>query len=603
MITASRPITSLAPHYHVNTLQVLNAYDPTQTTTIRRRFEASMNRRFMKLRGLVRRAIVEQDCLGLQHNGIDSVTTNAALPGHRAFAFERSADKVEAFIDWVRQSVKDNVLETVVLPGRGIGSGVETPWSNIYLTSAYQKGIADARRDMLHEGYDIPEVEGGVRSVFNQPVHADRAGLIYTRTYTELRGVTDQMANQMSQVLAQGIIDGKGPRDIARLLNKTISGAGGTLDLVDTLGRFIPAQRRAQTIARTEVIRAHHIANVQEMRNFGVAGVSVQVEFRTAGDDRVCDICAGLQGQRYTLEEIEGMLPVHPNCRCKAFPISRREAERLARSGGPAPTPAPTPTPTPAPAATPATPARTRTTTPRTIPPPPPPRLQPFENIQWGDDIVDADAVRHRFKDQYNIDIEGVAKDSPQWQLRYANMTGHSLEDIYATSPALRTRAQQGIKSSNIKLSITNSPPSAYGYQNDGVLGFYSPGAAQITTLKRSMERTSPSLTIGIGEHNIGIDFQSIMRHEYGHAVHHRLLSFDNWDKIKKTYNRMGTDVIAGRISHYAATNPHEMFAEMFSAWTSPLYGVPNSSGSTIGRVLPEWAEELMISVLGPRGR
>ena len=314
---------------HTNQLQVLNSYDPTQTTGIRNRFEANMNRRFRVLRGLVRKAIVEQDCFGLRSGGASGVQANIGLPGHRAFAFERSADKVEAFIAWLRQAASDNLLETVVMPGRRVGSGVEASWMNTYLTSAYQKGIADSRRDMLKEGYDVPEIEGGVAAVFNQPVHADRAGLIFTRTYNDLRNVTDHMATQMSQVLAQGIVDGKGPIDIARLLNKTISGTGGTLELTDTLGRFIPAQRRARMIARTEVIRAHHVANITEMRNFGVEGVDVQAEFRTAGDSEVCDVCASLQGTRYSLDEIERMIPVHPNCRCKAYPISRRESERL----------------------------------------------------------------------------------------------------------------------------------------------------------------------------------------------------------------------------------------------------------------------------------
>ena len=42
--------------------------------------------------------------------------------------------------------------------------------------------------------------------------------------------------------------------------------------------------------------------------------VLMQAEWSTAGDDRVCPECASLEGKVYTLDEIEGLIPVHPNC-------------------------------------------------------------------------------------------------------------------------------------------------------------------------------------------------------------------------------------------------------------------------------------------------
>jgi SPP1 gp7 family putative phage head morphogenesis protein len=94
----------------------------------------------------------------------------------------------------------------------------------------------------------------------------------------------------------------------------------GDLGITDTLGRFIPAQRRAEMLARTEIIRAHHLATIQEYRNWGVLGIYVKGEWKTAGDDRVCSQCASLEGNIYTLDEIESMIPLHPNCRCIALP-------------------------------------------------------------------------------------------------------------------------------------------------------------------------------------------------------------------------------------------------------------------------------------------
>jgi very-short-patch-repair endonuclease len=67
-------------------------------------------------------------------------------------------------------------------------------------------------------------------------------------------------------------------------------------------------------IARTETIRAHHMATIQEYRNWAVFDIIVQAEWMTAGDNRVCDRCASMQGNIYTLDQIEGMIPLHPQC-------------------------------------------------------------------------------------------------------------------------------------------------------------------------------------------------------------------------------------------------------------------------------------------------
>jgi SPP1 gp7 family putative phage head morphogenesis protein len=152
------------------------------------------------------------------------------------------------------------------------------------------------------------------------PFHADRVGLLYTRTFNGLKGITDAMDNQISQVLAQGLADGDNPRLLAKKLTSTISGPFGDLGITDTLGRFIPAERRAQTLARTEVIRAHHQATIQEYKNWAAERVKVKAEWVTAGYN-VCPECAALEGQVFKLTEIENMIPVHPNCRCVAIPL------------------------------------------------------------------------------------------------------------------------------------------------------------------------------------------------------------------------------------------------------------------------------------------
>ena len=73
-------------------------------------------------------------------------------------------------------------------------------------------------------------------------------------------------------------------------------------------------------MARTEVIRAHHQATIAEYRQFGVEGVNVKAEWLTAGYG-VCQQCLDLErGGPYTLDQSEGTIPAHVNCRCCAIP-------------------------------------------------------------------------------------------------------------------------------------------------------------------------------------------------------------------------------------------------------------------------------------------
>ena len=294
----------------------INAFDPTRTTTLRRAFVADVNRRFRALTAVVWKAVVTDDCFGLQPAAyLDS-------PGYKAFDFTRSVDKVEAFMRWFNQQVDNGILQTSQFSR--LGMGAEAAWTNIYITDSYKRGVMRAQSELNKAGYTIPSMaaRGGIDVVMGLPFHVDRIGLLYSRTFSELKGITASMDSQISRILAQGIADGDNPNLLARKLVATINGSGaGDLAITDSLGRFIPAQRRAQTMARTEIVRAHHMANMQEYKNWEVAGFRVQAEFVTAGDDRVCSECAGYHGNVYELKVVENLIPVHPNCRCIAIPV------------------------------------------------------------------------------------------------------------------------------------------------------------------------------------------------------------------------------------------------------------------------------------------
>jgi len=295
-------------------------YDPTRTTALRNAFATEAKNRFLELAKVIVTSVYKNDCFGLRKPTLQVHQMTPVNP--LRFDFIRDKDKLTEFMKWLQQQVDAGILTVKEL--EQVGVGVEAVWTNKYLFDSYKRGLIRARYELLSAGYKVPRLEesGGIEALLGLPVHINMLGLIYTRAYSDLQGITNAMDAMISRILAQGLADGDGPALLARKLVAAIKEANlGELGLVDTLGRTIPAMRRAEILARTEVIRAHHMAMMQEYRNWGVLGLKVKAEWKTAGDDRVCQKCADLEGNIYTLDEIEGMIPYHPQCRCIALPI------------------------------------------------------------------------------------------------------------------------------------------------------------------------------------------------------------------------------------------------------------------------------------------
>lgn len=273
-------------HFHAN------AIDPTKTSQLRKRFEADFKRRYRKVMRKIVREVVELDGFGL------SIRVNA-----KRFDFPTNQAKVAGFMTWLNSTLNAELFGSTLALPRDVAAN--KAWMNTYIQTSYRRGMARASTDIRRAGGRVST--DYVDNAFFRPIHADRVGIVYTRAYDGLRDITTAMDEQISTVLAEGLADGRGVREIAKAINNRVEKIGLT---------------RSRLLARTEVIAAHAESKLNVYEDANIQGVGLQSEWLTAGDDRVCPECDAAAAQSpYTVNEAHGMIPLHPNCRCTWVPV------------------------------------------------------------------------------------------------------------------------------------------------------------------------------------------------------------------------------------------------------------------------------------------
>ena len=271
---------------------------------LRRQFLSEMAKRFDRVRRAIWQAVGVDDILGLRDPAplVGNVLTVNDNPG---FQFLTDAEKVPAFQAWLKELV-DTELLSADTPA--------APWTDKYIGSAYKQGLKRGFFDAkpgLRTRTTAPDGGGNYEAfldaAFGSNEDTRKLKLLGTRAFTNLKGVTAAMDQQLSNTLVQGLAEGRAPGAIAKQM----------VEQVDTL-----TKTRAAAIARTEVIHAHAEGQLDGFDDAGLQEVVVFAEWATAGDDRVCSRCAPLQGVVFTIEEARGMIPRHPNCRCAWLPAA-----------------------------------------------------------------------------------------------------------------------------------------------------------------------------------------------------------------------------------------------------------------------------------------
>lgn len=238
-------------------------------------------------------------------------TFNALTVNAGDWEFKTTSEQVELFKRWLAQQLQSYVQSHTD----------EELWQK-YIAEGFAKGAGRAFDDYqakikaLSEGdqqkmdfYEGTRAEF-LRSSFAQPEAIDKVKLLAGRAFDDLAGITTDMSLRISRALTDGLVQGQNPRQIARDLAEQVD-----------LGA-----KRALVIARTEMIRAHAEGALTAFENLGVEEVGVMVEWSTSGLPNVCERCEDLEGVVLTIDEMRGMIPLHPNCACSPIPANVGES-------------------------------------------------------------------------------------------------------------------------------------------------------------------------------------------------------------------------------------------------------------------------------------
>lgn len=292
---------------------IKNPQDPANILRLQLKYERALLQKIKEIEKVIKYAIVDRDVFGLNEQfAIMQLTP----PPHRAFAFDTNTKKIQAFIDWLNSLINEDLLRLGTMADIG---NVNEFWGNVYIFESYQRGVQDIRFDLKQQGiYDFKDID----AVMHTPVHLERVAQMFLRNYENLKGITSDMSKQLATALSEGFINGLWPRDIAKNLVELIEkGKMPDISIKDKIGRTISTKHRASLLARTECIAAHVNGAVEECLRMGYEKGQIFAEYIAGYDGRVCDECARLHMEVFTLEEIRNMIPMHPQCRCTFVPI------------------------------------------------------------------------------------------------------------------------------------------------------------------------------------------------------------------------------------------------------------------------------------------
>ena len=165
---------------------------------------------------------------------------------------------------------------------------------------------------------------------------------LHTEAVADLRSIRDEVATQGSSKSTQAMLDAPDEkRDIGNLIGEVGAVAflrpdtvpAQTQAIIDRIEKI--GITRSITSVAVRVIGGISAGITAIAKSIGAATVGVEAEkFVTAGDERVCPICLdleisdrfGLGSGVFPVDSTDGIIPVHPRCRCRWVLVRVRQA-------------------------------------------------------------------------------------------------------------------------------------------------------------------------------------------------------------------------------------------------------------------------------------
>lgn len=282
-------------------------YDPTRTKTLRDRYAARLRGMGNELATDIVRWLENpqnwlSEALPIEADTIDAdslerLTDNATGPSKWSLAPARQV--LSAFTRWLNKRTDSSLPKNEQVHVDSDG----------FVSKAYDAGGVRAQSFNVPQTPD--EMGGGFQMSFRTGTFIERLKILRTQARQQITGMSNQLKKRAIDLMTEGLISGKSPREIGR-------------DMVKAIRKL--TKTTATRIARTEVIRAHAEGTLDHLEALGVTEVGVEVEFTATMVDegvfesRVCPKCRALHGNIYKIDQAHGIIPVHPNCRCAFLP-------------------------------------------------------------------------------------------------------------------------------------------------------------------------------------------------------------------------------------------------------------------------------------------
>jgi hypothetical protein len=273
--------------------KVTRAYrtDPTRTATLRKRFKAELMGRFDLLARDIRETINTNDYFGLRNKQNKALTEDENADNE---------EKVSKFLIWLEAQIRLYIFGAKKNPAFKPKRG---EWMDVYGKASYESGLKRGYTELkqtkrIDEDEPEPILTGRKQS---SKKYLAALALLLLKTKEEIKGVTNAMTQQMGREIIDNITGGSSPEYVTKQV----------INRLDKIGRT-----RSKQVADDSIVKDHNWAKLDIWVVYGVTELALLAEWTTAGDDRVCELCAPHDGEIYPIEEFYSLLPVHSRCRC-----------------------------------------------------------------------------------------------------------------------------------------------------------------------------------------------------------------------------------------------------------------------------------------------